>query len=163
VPAFVEAAPALEVLRIVGGHGDLALASDRLRALELCDVTHEDLVRLAHAELPAVEELVLRARDRLAPPAVFEVFPTVARLTLEGFSRAVSGRQSLLEYLLEAMPASLRALALPRCALDDRDLALVADHPERFGRLARIDLRRNRFSASLAAAARRRVPVLRLV
>jgi uncharacterized protein (TIGR02996 family) len=162
VPAAVAAAPALEALRIVGGHGDLALASERLRALELCDVTHDDLARLAHAALPTIEELVLRARDRLPPPAVFEVFPALARLTLEGFARAVSGRQSLLEYLLEAMPRSLSSLALPRCGLDDRDLGLLADHPERFGRLTRLDLRRNRFSGSLAAVAKRRLPALRL-
>jgi uncharacterized protein (TIGR02996 family) len=162
VPAVVAAAPALEALRIVGGHGDLALASERLRVLELRDVTHDDLVRLANAALPAVEELVLRARERIPPPAVFDVFPSLARLTLEGFSRAGLGRQSLLEYLVAEMPGSLSALALPRCALDDRDLATLTENPEPFRRLARIDLRRNRFSGSLAAAARRRVPALRV-
>ena len=162
VPAVVLAAPALEALRIVGGHGDLALASERLRVLELCDVTREDLARLAHAELPGARELVLRARDPIPPPAVFEVFPALSRLTLEGFARASSGLQTLLEYVLEAMPGSLRVLALPRCALDDRDLVILIEHAERFGRLARIDLRRNRFSSLLAAAAKRRIPALRL-
>jgi hypothetical protein len=160
--AVVEAAPALEVLRIVGGHGDLALRSARLRVLELCDVTRDDLSRLAHAELADLEELVLRARDRLPPPAVFEVFPRLQRLTLEGFARAASGRQTLLEYLARAAPGSLRAVALPRCALEDRDLATVIEHPERFRALARLDLRHNRFARAAAAAAKRRVPALRV-
>lgn len=161
VPAVVAAAPALEALRIIGGHGDLALASERLRALELRDVTLDDLHRLAHAALPGAEELVLRARDRLLAPAVFEVFPALTRLTLEGFSRASLGRRTLIEDLLAAAPASLRVLALPACGLDDRDLALLAEHPERLAPLTRIDLRRNRFSRPLAAAARRRIPALR--
>lgn len=159
---LVEAAPALEVLRIVGGHGDLALRSARLRVLELRDVTRDDLVGLAHAELADLEELVLRARDRIPPPAVFEVFPRLQRLVLEGFARAGVGRQTLLEYLAEAGPGSLRAVALPRCALEDRDLATVTEHPERFRPLARLDLRHNRFSRVAAAAAKRRVAALRV-
>jgi hypothetical protein len=167
VRAVVEAAPALEALRIVGGHGDLSLASERLRVLELWDVTIEDLQRLAYAELPNLEELVLRARARIPPPAVFEVFPQLQRLTLEGFARAgaggaAMGAPTLLEYLIEAAPASLRMVALPRCGLDDRDLATVTENPERFRKLARLDLRHNRFSGSLLAAARRRVPQLRI-
>lgn len=162
VRAVVAAAPALEALRIVGGHGDLGLASERLRLLELCDVTRDDLQRLAHAELPGLEELVLRARDRIPPPAVFEVFARLARLTLEGFARASSGLQTLLDYLIEEMPDTLRAVALPRCGLDDRDLATLTENPERFRSLIRLDLRHNRFSPQLAAAARRRVPALRL-
>lgn len=159
--AAVAAAPALEALRIVGGHGDLGLASERLRVLELHDVTHDDLRRLARAELPNLEELVLRARGRIPAPAVFDVFPALSRLTLEGFARAGVGPQTLLEYLVEDAPGSLRAVALPRCALDDRDLATVTDHPERLGALARLDLRHNRFSRHLMAAAKRRVPALR--
>jgi uncharacterized protein (TIGR02996 family) len=160
--AVVEAAPALETLRIVGGHGDLGLASERLRVLELCDVTLDDLQRLAQAELPHLEELVLRARERIPAPAVFEVFPSLARLTLDGFARAGVGRQTLVEYLIEAVPGSLRALALPRCALDDRDLAILTEHPERFEALDKLDLRHNRCSRRLAAAAKRRVPALRV-
>ncbi len=160
--AVVEAAPALEILRIIGGHGDLALRSERLRVLELRDVTRDDLVGLAHAELAGLEELVLRARERIPPPAVFEVFPHLQRLTLENFARAGSGRQTLLEYLARAAPGSLRAVALPRCALEDRDLATVTEHPERFRPLARLDLRHNRFSRAAAAAAKRRVPALRV-
>jgi uncharacterized protein (TIGR02996 family) len=158
----VEVAPALETLRIVGGHGDLELRSERLRALELCDVTRDDLQGLAGAELPNLEELVLRARDRIPPPAVFEVFPSLSRLTLEGFARGGGGVQTLLEYLLEAAPGSLRMVALPWCALDDRDLATLTENPERFQSLARLDLRHNRFSRHLAAAAKRRVPSLRV-
>jgi uncharacterized protein (TIGR02996 family) len=162
VPAVVEAAPALEALRIVGGHGDLALASERLRLLELCDVTIDDLHRLSHAELPGLEALVLRARSRIAAPAVFELVPSLTRLTLDGFARASGGLPTLLEYLAEAMPASLRVLALPGCTLDDRDLSLVLEHPEPFQRLTRLDLRYNRFSATLAGLVKRRVPALRV-
>ena len=162
VPAVVEAAPALEVLRIVGGHGDLALASERLRLLEMCDVTLDDLHRLAHAALPGLEALVLRARARIAAPAVFEVFPSPTRLTLDSFARASGSLPTLLEYLARAMPPSLRVLALPRCSLDDRDLALVLEHPEPFRQLTRLDLRYNRFSIQLAATAKRRVPALRV-
>jgi hypothetical protein len=162
VRAIVLAAPALEALRIIGGHGDLGLASERLRVLELCDVTRDDLNRLGRAALPNLEELVLRARDRIPPPKVFDAFPRLARLTLEGFARASDGVSTLLEYLAAAAPGSLRIVALPRCALDDRDLATVTENPERFSALARLDLRRNRFSRHLAAAAKRRVPALRL-
>jgi uncharacterized protein (TIGR02996 family) len=162
VPAVVEAAPALEALRIVGGHGDLALASERLRLLELWEVTPDDLHRLADAALPGLEALVLRAQSRMAAPAVFEVFPSLARLTLDGFARGAGSRPTLLEYLAEAMPARLRVLALPRCMLDDRDLALVDEHPEPFQRLTRLDLRYNRFSAHLAAVVKRKVPALRV-
>ncbi|HWO23848.1 MAG TPA: hypothetical protein VNO30_34135 [Kofleriaceae bacterium] len=165
VPAVVEAAPALEALRIVGGHGDLALASERLRLLELGDVTLDDLHRLADAQLPGLEALILRARarDRMSAPAVFEVFPALCRLTLDGFSRAVGAvATTLVAYLAAAMPASLRVLALPRCALDDRDLAVIDEHPELFQRLTRLDLRYNRFSAALAAAVKRKVPALRV-
>ncbi len=160
--AVVEAAPALETLRIVGGHGDLGFASERLRVLELWDVTRDDLTRLAHAELPGLEELVLRARERIPAPAVFEVFPRLARLTLEGFARASHGLQTLVEYLLEDAPGSLRAVALPRCALEDLDLATLAEHPERLASVARLDLRRNRFSRLAVAKAKRRLPALRV-
>ena len=162
VRAIVEAAPALEALRIVGGHGDIVLASERLRVLELRDVTRDDLQRLGRAELPGLEELVLRARDRIPPPAVFEAFPQLARLTLDGFARAGGGLQTLLDYVIEAMPASLRVLALPRCALDDRDLGTLIESPERFHALTRLDLRHNRFSGPRVAAAKRRVPALRV-
>lgn len=160
--AVVAAAPALEILRIVGGHGGIALASDRLRVLEVRDVTADDLRQLARSRLPAVEEVVLRARSPIGPPAVFELWPAVTRLTLEGFTRPGGGAQPLLEYLAEAIPGTLRTLALPRCLLDDDDLAAVIREPERFGGLARLDLRRNRFSRGLAALARRRVPALRV-
>jgi hypothetical protein len=160
--AVVAAAPALETLRIVGGHGGIALASDRLRVLEICDVTADDLRQLARSQLPAIEEVMLRARTPIGPPAVFELWPQVSRLTLEGFTRPGSGAQPLLEHLAEAIPGTLRILALPRCRLDDDDLAAVIREPERFGGLARLDLRRNRFSRGLAALARRRVPVLRV-
>jgi len=162
VRAVVAAAPALEILRIVGGHGDLGLASERLRVLELRDVTRDDLQRLAHAELPGLEQLILRARDRIPPPAVFEVFPQLAQLTLEGFARASSGLQTLLEYLAQEMPGSLRVVALPRCQLDDRDLATLTENPERFQSLARLDLRRNQFTAFRASEAKRHVPALRV-
>jgi hypothetical protein len=160
--AVVAAAPALETLRIVGGHGGIALASDRLRVLEVRDVTVDDLRQLARSRLPAVEEIVLRARSPIGPPAVFELWPQVTRLTLEGFTRPGGGAQPLLEHLAEAIPGTLRTLALPRCLLDDDDLAAVIREPERFGGLARLDLRRNRFSPGLVALARRRVPVLRV-
>ena len=160
--AVVEAAPALEVLRIIGGHGAIALASDRLRVLEVCDVTPDDLRYLSRSRLPAVEELVLRARSPIGPPAVFDLCPALTRLTLEGFTRPGTGSGSLLEDLAAAMPGTLRTLALPGCLLDDRDLAAVIQQPERFGGLAKLDLRRNRFSRGLAALARRRVHVLRV-
>jgi hypothetical protein len=162
VRALVEAAPVLEALRIVGGHGDIVLASERLRVLELCDVTRDDLQRLARAELPGLEELVLRARDRIPAPAVFEVFPELARLTLDGFARAGSGLQTLLEYIIEARPAGLRVLALPRCGLHDRDLATLIDNPEPFQTLTRLDLRHNRFKTDRVPVAKRRVPALRV-
>lgn len=162
VPAVVEAAPALEALRIVGGHGDLAFVSKRLRLLELWDVTIDDLHRLAHAELPGLESLVLRARARFTAPAVFEVFPSLVRITLDGFARGSGNMPTLLEYLTEAMPPSMRVIALPRCMLDDRDLAIVVGNPERFQQLSRLDLRYNHFSSHLAALAKRRVPALRI-
>ena len=154
----VAAATALEVLRIVGGHGELALASDTLRTLELSDVVPEDLRQLAEARLPALEELVLHARAPIGPPEL-DRFPRLAHVTLDQFARAGAGVVSLVEHV-STVP-SLRTLALRRCELDDLELAALLAAPERYAQLTRIDLRQNRFSRNLLAHAKRQLPALR--
>jgi hypothetical protein len=154
----VAAATALEVLRIVGGHGELALESPTLRTLELSDVVPDDARQLADAHLPALEELVLHARTPIGPPKV-DHFPALAHVTLDQFTRAGVGIISLIDHL--AVIPSLRTLALRRCELDDRELTALLDAPERYSHLTRIDLRQNRFSRGLLARARRVVPALR--
>jgi hypothetical protein len=154
--AVVEAASSLEVLRIVGGHGELGLESPTLRTLELSDVVPDDARQLAGAHLPALEELVLHARAPIAPPKL-DHFPALAHVTLDQFTRTGSG--SLIEHLA-ALP-SVRTLALRRCELDDGDLAALLAAPERYGHLTKIDLRQNRFSRSLLARTRRVLPSLR--
>lgn len=171
--AVVEAAPALEVLRIFGGagpmgshHGDLGFASERLRVLELYDLAREDLPSLARAALPNLEELVLHPQGQTPLPAVVEVFPRLQRLTLASIwlDGAITDRRAqrkLIEYLIEAAPPSLRELALPWCNLDDHDLATLTERPGRLASLERLDLRRNRFSRHAVVAAKRRLPALR--
>lgn len=152
----VAAAAALEVLRIVGGHGELAIESERLRTLELSDVVPDEIHQLADARLPALDELILHARAPIGPPAL-DPFPALAHITLDQFTRG--GGVSLLEQL--AATPTLRTIALRRCGLDDRELAALLAAPERYAHLTRIDLRQNRFSRSLLAQAKRVLPALR--
>ena len=154
----VAAAASLEVLRIVGGHGELAFASDTLRTLELSDVVPDDLRELADARLPALEELVLHARSPIGPP-VLASFPALAHVTLDQFVRGSHGLVSLVDHLV-AIP-TVRSIALRRCELDDRELALLLDAPERYTHLARLDLRHHAFSRGLVARAKRVLPNLR--
>jgi hypothetical protein len=157
--AVIAAAPALEVLRIVGGHGQLDLASDTLRVLEVHDVVSAEVGQLDEARLPHLEELVLHARRPFVPPDVLAVFPALVHVTLDGFRSA--GGTSLIDYFSAAPARRLRTLALPSCELDDRDLTIVIRHAEAFAQLARLDLRHNLFPRTLAAAAKQRVPGLR--
>ena len=154
----VAAATSLEVLRIVGGHGELAIESGTLRTLELSDVVPDDVRQLADAKLPNLEELILHARLPIGPPEL-EPFPALAHITLDQFTRGGAGIVSLLEHLAAA--PRLRTIALRRCELDDRELTALLGAPERYAHLTRIDLRQNRFSRSLLARARRVLPTLR--
>ncbi|MEJ7601985.1 MAG: hypothetical protein WKG01_29080 [Kofleriaceae bacterium] len=154
----VAAAASLEVLRIVGGHGELGFTSSTLRTLELSDVVPADLRGLADARLPVLEELILHARSPIGPPELAQ-FPALAHVTLDQFVRGPHGMVALIDHLV-ALP-SVRTIALRRCELDDRELAVLLEAPERYAHLNRIDLRHHRFSRGLAARAKRLLPNLR--
>lgn len=154
----IAAAPALEVLRIAGQYRQLAFESPTLRVLEISGVTAGYPDHLARATLPALEELVLHARQPIGPPLLAQ-FPRLAHVTLDRFTRAGVGAVSLLDHAMTA-PAA-RTIALLRCELDDRELAAVIEAPARFAHLTRLDLRHNRFSRSLAARAKRLLPSLK--
>ena len=158
--SVVAAAPALEVLRIVGGHGDVPLASDTLRVLELHDVVEPDLVDLDHSVLPGLEELVLHARTPIALPDVLARFPALVHITLNGFSGRAGG-DPLVVYFSGTAAGRLRTLTLHACQLADFDAAALLHDADRFAHLERLDLRRNRISLSAGANLKRRLPNLR--
>jgi len=154
----VAAATALEVLRVVGGHGELGIESPTLRTLEISDIVPADLRQLAATRLPALSELVVHARTPLGPPRL-DHFPALAHVTLDNFTRGGAGVVSLVEHVA-AIP-SVRTLVLRRCELDDRELTALLAAPERYAHLTRIDLRHNQFSRALLTRAKRALPNLR--
>lgn len=149
VTALYAAYPQLEVFELGGKEYALgALELPALRRLALFDMTPSDIETIAHAELPALEDLELffgRWRvdgiDAVFRPLLDRVMPKLARLAI------VAKIPQVMQYLVRAVPASelsrhVRVLAFPRAALDDDCVRTLVQWAPRLRALDRLEVDR---------------------